>query len=121
PEFARTPPGATRTTGVMSTPRPVLFQKFNSGGATLTMHAASMRMFARPKNDADQMDVTLELTDCFDGTLLRGQPFVLSFTVPMSEAVKSMASEGLEYFESKAAVGLGDQRNLMLVKTEMYN
>ena len=32
-----------------------------------------------------------------------------------------MGHESLEYFESKAAVGLGDQRNLMLVKTAMYN
>ncbi|HEX4796427.1 MAG TPA: LptF/LptG family permease [Humisphaera sp.] len=121
PEYARTQAGTTRATGIMATPRPVLFQKFDASGATLTMHAASMRMFARPRTEADQLDVTLELTDCFDGTLLRSQPFVLSFNVPMSDAVKSMADQSLEYFESKAAVGLGDQRNLMLVKTEMYN
>jgi lipopolysaccharide export system permease protein len=121
PQFASPKPPTTGAAQASSeVVRDVIFQQQQGGQTTFSIRAARMQLFARPMNESGQVNVTVKLEDCHDGTTARPD-YIQSFTVPMSQAVKSFASRGLDYYESPAARAFGDQQNLTREKISLFN
>jgi lipopolysaccharide export LptBFGC system permease protein LptF len=87
-------------------------------GYSTTIKAHWLRLIATPDDttgrggQADQINVSVEMRDCLADieNAVPQQSFTQQFSVPMSDEIKALASRGLDYWESPAAKGAGDQQ-----------
>jgi len=120
PEFAPKTPATVASPLNMESGRDVIFQQVQGNQTSFSIRAARMTLFAKPNNETGQINVTLKLEDCYDGTTARTD-YIQSFTVPMSDTVKQFAGRGLDFYESPAGRSFGDQQLLMREKTSLFN
>jgi lipopolysaccharide export LptBFGC system permease protein LptF len=131
PALAATSPAAKDDkSATQPVERKIVFRQEKRGEETLVVRAAGVVVRAAPSVENSVVNVSIELRDCSqttearDGTqrdqILRPK-YTAQFPVPMDEATRAVADQGLPYFESQAAAPFGNQQILAHEKTVLLN